>query len=450
MLRLWTLGVLSAVLLSGLALAPQASPAPLAITGCSTSQLSDIMAAYTSTPAPHEHTVLLPGQTRGYLAYVLEMRLKECSARLGGFTPGAKGPPTPGSACYPTGNERNVRILWRQLQLCAALVDPPVPASATIKWQLPPTSSTGNRPVIFVVGAGGDPAMIGKLISSLTIFLDQTGYYLTDDAVLIPEPTWSPDLFAAQCVASPHVEGAIVVQITAAGSGASDLFVSRKNWTAIEATALYAKCERGRPDAPGIPTYVWISNMAKAENHYITVTPLTPLAMLLTIGAAYEEFAPARTHSQTSTHVIPAPSPEPSGGYISQIQTTNATTLNASALGGVAAGFLSSAISYTNTTAPLTSSPTVDQQTWDTLQGVAYELVKEMNCWQPPPSAIASLAVSDVAGHPRKVPSYNPPPGLGRYSSGEPSAPFCAEPQSPTGGGESIHDILPPVAPPQW
>lgn len=442
------------------AASPQAIQAPLSVSDCTTAQLSDVIAVYTSTPGPHATPVPLPPQTNGYLAHVLRERLDQCSTKLGGYVKGAAGPPTPASACAPSGSD--VRMLWKQLQLCEVLLNPPVPASPIIKWQLPPTTGAVNQPVIFVVGAGGDPAMVGKLVSSLTVFLDQAGYYLSDNAVLIPEPGWSPDIFAAQCAQSPQVEGAIVVQITAAGSGSTDQFVSRKNWSAIEATALYAQCKRSGLNATGIPTYTWVSNIARAQNRYITVTPLTPLALLLTLGAAYEEFAPARTTTTTTTHVFPVPSPTPPGGYNTQEMTTNSKTVNASSLGGVAAGFLASAITYTNATLPLTAPPTVDQQTWDTLQAVATKLVEQMNCWQP--SAKATGTFSDVVGGARQAPSYNPPPGLGGYNFGKPSAPFCEEPnpsaslpapkatQTPSPqpmGAESIKDVLPSPLPTQ-
>jgi hypothetical protein len=461
-MRFRILSVLAlAGILSALAAAPATSQAPLSVEGCTTSQLSEIMASYTSRPAPSATSIPLPSEARSYLGHILSERLKQCSAKLGGRSGRTAAPLSPAAACYPAANENDVSVLWKHLQLCEALVNPPVAASPIIKWQLPPTSGAGNQPIIFVVGAGGDPAMLGKLVSSLTVFLDQGGYYLADEAVLIPEPGWSPDIFAAQCAQAPQVEGAIVVQITAAGSGSSDQFVSRKNWSAIEATALYAQCKHGHAPATGIPTYTWVSSIAKAENHYITITPLTPLALLLTLGAAYEEFAPAKTTSTTTTHVFPVPKSSPPGGYNSQEQTTNAKTINASSLGGVAGGFLASAISYTNTTVPLTQQPTVDQQTWDTLQAVALNLVQQMNCWQPP--AHATPAFSDVVGGVRRAPSYNPPPGLGGYSFGKPSAPFCEEPnptatpapeatQTPSPeplGGESIRDVLPSPLPTQ-
>jgi len=63
------------------------------------------------------------------------------------------------------------------------------------------------------------------------------------------------------------------------------------------------------------------------------ITPLTPLPLLLRLGAAYEEFAPAKTTSTTTTYVFPVPKSSPPGGYNSQERTTNAKTVNASSLG---------------------------------------------------------------------------------------------------------------------
>ena len=190
------------------------------------------------------------------------------------------------------------------------------------------------------MGAAGDPTMLAKLISTLTHYLNGTATYIVDDARLVPEPAMSTADFITQCGQSPQVKGAIVVAITAAGSGASDQFFSRKNWSAIEATALYADCERSGPSASGVPAYVWASSLAYKSNHYITPTPLTPLAILLTLGAAYEEFAPSRTTSTVTTRVYPTPLPLPTYGRISQVQTTNSQTLNASSLSSVAIGFL--------------------------------------------------------------------------------------------------------------
>jgi hypothetical protein len=277
--------------------------------------------------------------------------------------------------------------------------------------------------------------MVGKLISTLAVYLNdgkaETGYHFAHNAVLIPEPTWSPDQYAAQCVSSPQVEGAIVVTITATGRGATDEFMHRRNWTAIEATALYAQCVRN------VPSYVWVSDIAKVENHHLTLTPLTPLALLLTLGGIYQSFAPNRTTTTGSTIVFPNPTPIPAGGRVSQITTSNQTSFNPGSLASVASGFVSGSMNYTNTVAPLTQEP-VDKLTWDTLQSIALDLIKDMNCWQPAPAPTGANA-KDVIGAPRTLPGYNPPTGLGAYSSGQPSAPFCGEPRD----SESINDILP-------
>ena len=450
--------------------AASSSPGPLWVSDCSTSQLSDIVAAYTSTPAPHTVAVPVSKRTNSYLANVIRQRLLKCKSALKDYQ-SIGNDDSPAEACTPVDTVEDIRVLWEQLQFCVALRNlpfaaPTPAASPSIKWKLPSTTGSGSQPVIFVMGAAGDPTMLAKLISTLTHYLNGTATYIVDDARLIPEPAMSTADFITQCGQSPQVKGAIVVAITAAGSGASDQFFSRKNWSAIEATALYADCERSGPSASGVPAYVWASSLAYKSNHYITPTPLTPLAILLTLGAAYEEFAPSRTTSTVTTRVYPTPLPLPTYGRISQVQTTNSQTLNASSLSSVAIGFLGSSITYTNAVAPLTGPPTIDQQTWDTLQDVAAKLVEDMNCWQLPAEALGhAKQLADIEGRPRPAPAYVPPAGLSTYSSGQPSAPFCAEPNSippepmptpprletptpqPSIGGESIQDILPAPTP---
>lgn len=456
--------------ISASAEAASGSPGPLWVSDCSTSQLSEIVAAYISTPAPRTTAVPIPKKTNSYLANVLRQRLQKCKTALKDYQ-NIGDNDSPENACTPVDRDEDIRVLWQQLQFCVALRNlafaaPAPAASPSIQWKLPSTTGSGNQPVIFVMGAAGDPTMLAKLISTLTHYLNGTATYIVGDARLIPEPAMSTADFITQCGQSPQVKGAIVVAITAAGSGASDQFFSRKNWSAIEATALYADCERRWPSASGVPAYVWASSLAYKSNHYITPTPLTPLAILLTLGAAYEEFAPSRTTSTVTTRVYPTPLPLPTSGRISQVQTTNSQTLNASSLSSVAIGFLGSSITYTNAVAPLTGPPTIDQQTWDTLQDVAAKLVEDMNCWQLPVEALGhAKQLSDIEGRSRPAPAYVPPAGLSTYSSGQPSAPFCAEPNSippapmptpprleaptpqPSTGGESIQDVLPSPTP---
>jgi hypothetical protein len=408
-----------------------ASPAPAAAlsTDCTTADLTDVMAVYMSAPAPKTTAPAIPLNVASYLAKNLGLRLAQCAARFGVENVAEA------NACKPAPGEIDPRELWTHLKTCEALARPAAAAASTvIKWALPAASGMAGQPIIFIVNGGGDAAMIQKLASSLAAYLNggkaNNGYRFANDAVLLPEPTWSADQFLAQCEKSPQVEGAIVLQITASGSGASDEFIRRRNWTAIEATALYAQCDHKHP-GPGAPMYTWASSIQKKEKHYSTLTPLTPLALLLTLGAAYEVFAPARTSSTQTTSVLPNPTPIPTAGRVSQIVTTTSTTINAASIGNVGASFLS----FTNSTTPLTQQTSVDRLTWDTLQELALQLMKDMNCWQPQPSP---KGAADVIGAPRTLPAYSPPTGLSAYSSGRPSAAFCSEPQE----SESIYDLL--------
>ena len=417
--------------------------APIALWDCSTAQLDNIVSVYLTTPSARATPAPIPSKVGSYLAHVLRQRLTQCAALLPGYYSRRSAIASASAACRPTEGENDVRSLWTDLQFCVALAHPPAVVPSGIPWRLPDELGTGNRPVIFILGTGSNQGMVEKLVSTLTQYLndgrDEAGYHFSQDAVLVPEPAWTPQQFASACASSSEVEGAIVAEITASGSGASDEFIRRRNWTAVEANALYAQCSHARLSSVGVPQYTWISDMAMEQNQSVTLTPLTPLAMLLTLGAAYEEFAPARTTQTSTTRVFPNPTPIPPSGRVTQVSTTNSTTFNGAGLSSVAGSFLGSAITYTNVVAPLAQSPAVDQQTWNALQSLAIELVKDMNCWQPQSQSISPPSAHDVIGTARILPAYNPPAGLGAYSSGEASAPFCSEPEH----SESIEDVLP-------
>ena len=415
---------------------------------CRTDDLSDIAAVYFATPAPNQKTSASPPMPSGannYLQGVLRNRLNTCEKQLD--RPGS----APTNACRPDPNEIKPDQLWAHLRFCEALVKPAALKAVTIPWNLAivstPSPSPGTtarpgptatpQPVIFVLGVAqpSDGPTISKLVSTLAVYLtdgqDEAGYRFSDDAIIVPEPTWTTDYYATMCENSQSVRGAIIVSLTGAGSGASDQFYRRRNWAAVEATAAYAQC------ANRTPSVVWISNIEQNDSQRYTYTPLLPLSLLLALAAMYEEFTPSRTTSVAQTQLFPAPKAVPSTGYQSQQVTTNSKTLNGAQLGSVAGGFLGSAISYTSASAPL-SQTAVDQQTWDILQGLAMKLIGDMNCWQPVPETIGPPSAGDIVGPKRALPGYNPPAGLGKYLSGRSSAPFCGEP----GKTETIKDLL--------
>jgi hypothetical protein len=422
----------------GTPLVPRAQS--LSNSDCSTAQLSDVMAVYLSVPVPRATPPPIPPNVRSYLSNVLLGRLAACQRGLG---------VSEERPCEPNAGESNQpSLLWTHLRFCELLVKgPPLKTPSVIPWQLPGLGLKRSQPVIFVMGAGADTAVVSKLISTLTVYLndgkESAGYHFTDDAILVPEPSWTTDVYANQCENSPNVEGAIVVNVTAAGSGASDEFISRRNWSAIEATAMYAQCTHASSSPGGVPSFVWASNIDQEESHRNTFTPLLPLSLLLTLGAMYEEFVPQRTLQITSKKLFPAPTPFPKTGYQSEKDTANTTTLNAAQVGSIAGGFLTSSISYTNTSNPLTQQPTLDQQTWNIVQSVAIKLIGDMNCWQATPEPIGSRSASDIIGPARSLPGYSPPSGIGAFRTGRASAPFCGE----TGLGESVRIVLPDAAP---
>jgi hypothetical protein len=420
----------------GLLLSTMAQPRAQAVTApqqtaasqgqlCKTADLADVVAIYLDTPSPESKAsptpVPMPTGVRNYLAKQLGARLSACQSTL--VTRSASYNDT----CTPRTTE-DPRALWMHLQFCERLLSGSAPQTTPIPWEL--TTAPTTQPVIFVLSAGGNPAdaaTVSKLISTLTVYLNdgasEAGYQFSNNAILIPQPAWTAENFATQCRSSPNVEGAIVVNLTASGSGASDELVSRRSWTALEATAAYAQC------ANHAPSYVWQSNIEQQEDHHTTITPLVPLALLLSLGAIYEVFAPQRTTQTTTKVLYPSPKPPiPSTGYTSEIDTANTRAVNAAQLSGVAGTFLGSAIVYTNSYSPLTQQPAIDQQTWNSVQSLAMKLIADMNCWQPAPEPIGAPNAADIIGPKRALPGYNPPAGLGQYLTGKTSAPFCSEP----------------------
>jgi hypothetical protein len=394
---------------------------------CKTGDIADVVAIYLGAASPQSKAsptpVPMPTGVQNYLATELGARLSACQSTLEMRSVSYKG------TCTPHRTE-DPRELWTHLQFCERLLNGSAPQTTVIPWEL--TTAPTTQPVIFVLSAAVNPAdaaTVSKLISTLTVYLNdgasEAGYQFSNNAILIPQPAWTAENFATQCRSSPNVEGAIIVNLTASGSGASDELVSRRSWTALEATAAYAQC------ANHAPTYVWQSNIEQQEDHHTTITPLVPLALLLSLGAIYEVFAPQRTTQTTTKVLYPTPKPPipiPSTGVTSEIDTTNTKAVNGAQLSGVAGAFLGSAIVYTNSYSPLTQQPAIDQQTWNSVQSLAMKLISDMNCWQPAPEPIGAPNATDIIGPKRALPGYNPPAGLGQYLTGKTSAPFCSEP----------------------
>ncbi|MGH7737363.1 MAG: hypothetical protein ACREMP_05790 [Candidatus Tyrphobacter sp.] len=420
-----------------------ASVAAISASDCSTAQLSGVMAVYLAAPPGRATPAPAPAGETSYLVSVLRGRLRACRSQLGWSAAHAPPPGSRARACWPVEREEgDVPRLWSELSFCEQLVrataDPPA-----AQWSVPARSGEGLEHLIFVVGLGGDEAMRAKLISTLTTYLNQAGsarwYHFVDDATFVAEPAWQASDYAQICSSSASVEGTLLLQIAAAGSGASDRFFSRRNWSAFDATAFYERCAGGLSHRSA--EFVWASDIVPQEGHANTLTLLTPLALLLTIGSTYEIFAPAQTHSVTSTRAFanPSASPPPSGRQ-TQVTTTNSTAYNAASLAGLSTSFLSSSINYTNSVTSPSQFPTVDELTWDTLGALAIKLMTQMNCWTPGPLPAGAGRLRNVVGSQRSLPAYNAPPGLASYSAGRPSAPFCAEPS----GSQSVREMLAP------
>ena len=372
------------------------NPEPLSL-DCSTAGLSGV--SYLATPAPKPTPIPIPPYISRYLAHVLRGRLETCS-RTFAVTSSVRS----SRACVP--ESHNIRLLWQQLTFCESLVggSPTTPSTEVpILWgsQVTPTKpARGEQRYIFVIGVGPDEPMRDKLVASLAEnFAD---YSLVNDDKLIAEPSWSPATFVAQCAEdTANTDGALIAGITAEGSGSNDETIRRRSWMEVDGYVLYAQCVQ-KPHSQGRTEYVWASNVREGEGHKITLTIFPVLALLLTLGSTYEIFAPARTSSTSSLRVFPIRSPIPPTGMISQVTAGSQTTTNASSIGNLATGFVSGSLAYTST---VTSVPTVDEQTWDTLDQLAAYLIGELNCDS---GLNAPLTVQRAAGKRYPLPTPNP------------------------------------------
>ncbi len=172
---------------------------------------------------------------------------------------------------------------------------------------------------------------------------------------------------------------------------------------------LYARCLEPRtaeatpsPKPTGAPAFVWASPMETAYNRVTIPTLLPPAILLGSLVAAYETFVPSKTSSSESTIVFPVARPLPPSGTTKSIVDQSQSTSNPAALGGITTNLYGPALQYTTAAVAIP----LDQQSWETVDGVVTQIVIFINCRRA--DAAAPLSLVD---YPK--------------SSGPPRAPIC-------------------------
>lgn len=307
-----------------------------------------------------------------------------------------------------------------------------------------------SQHVIFVLGAGAERAVRGKLIAWLVGYLQD--FELKNDAWLIPEPDWTPSDYVRHCQSNyKFTDGAFVVNLAGALSAIYTDPLRHRAVTQLDGNVFYASCvgppvEAVTPVAAPSPStktwdcryaqqkqtdltippltekfpsisrrvwsctklpspqptpkvtyaYVWSSEMEGGEGWKITYTPFPVLSGLLALASAFQTFVPSKTATSVTTTNFPTPQPVPATGAVSSKVFTSSSTSNAaaSALGSLATGILSQSLIYTST---VTAVPSEDQRTWDAANFVVWNAVTEMGCHLKPGAKYTLPPRSDVA-----------------------------------------------------
>lgn len=261
-----------------------------------------------------------------------------------------------------------------------ALVVPPSTRAATKAESTPTPTPTrpailvlGAKHVIYVLAVGADEPTRGKIIASLAERLQD--YRLKDDAWVFPEPDWTLADYVNQCGKDKSgTEGALVVGIAATASGTIDRFFYRKNWTELDANAVYITC-----DPLG---YAWHSRIEIGTHMKSTYTQLfSAVSLILALGSTVAPFIPSHEATSSTVTVFPTTNPISSGGEISQVTKGSQTAINPSALNTAATALLAPALTFANPSSP---PPISDELTWNAAEDAVSQIAAQMNC--PPTS----------------------------------------------------------------
>jgi len=185
-----------------------------------------------------------------------------------------------------------------------------------------------RRPVLFVLVLGSNADLRARVSVAMTKVL---GDELSLN--IVPEPEWSIKDYIDQCKSDPSTAGAFIVQPPGYGSREIDSLITLRNIATVQFNAMISTCPQfyelhdvsPRP-TPGPPEITWVAKTSKGEFGR-TFVQFLPFAVLTSV---YLAFAPQRVYQTTTTHTNPAPSPVPSGGYNSSVQTVYSNTINAS------------------------------------------------------------------------------------------------------------------------
>jgi hypothetical protein len=289
--------------------------------------------------------------------------------------------------------------------------------------------------LVFVLAIGADPGVRQKVVATLTREMQRNEKKIVDakgqtPVKFVPEPDWGiPDYIGACQPAdeknpSDLTAGALIAGLDSVSNFTETAYVYRTNVTELKGTLFYSICPYGQPattlaptptqpstpapmpspykltklakieraggtttithleptpkPAPSPPVIVWQTNIIQGNGAYGFATLLPILGLLAAAVSAWTAFTPSVVKSTVNTYAYPTPSAGlPPGGSVTQSQTTNSKTSNASQLSGVATGFLGSSLTYD---ASQTGINTADRQTRDAVSHLVGQFIDALRC----------------------------------------------------------------------
>lgn len=285
--------------------------------------------------------------------------------------------------------------------------------------------------LVFIIALGADPGVRQKVVATLTAEMQKNQAAVTKGqppVQFVPEPDWGiPDYISACQPAddknpSDLTAGALIAGVDSVSNFTETAYVYRTNVTELKGTLFYSICPYGQPatnivptppstptpkpspykltklaridhtgsttivahfepapkPVPSPPVIVWQTNIIQGNGGYGFPTLLPILGLLGAAVSAWTAFTPSVVKSTVNTYVYPTPpAGPPAGGSVTQSQTTNQKTTNASQLSGVATGFLGSSLTYD---ASQTGINTADRQTRDAVSHLVGQFVDALGC----------------------------------------------------------------------
>lgn len=275
-----------------------------------------------------------------------------------------------------------VRFLLAGLGVIVALSGSKLPGSTAPAGSTPAPSSASSHssqpaawPVlqfalpqgsdaIGITAVGNDAATNQALAVELAAHLEQQRVF--PHAFFIPT-TFSLADVGDQCTKG-NIDGSLVVLPPLIANGAANYFLFVRNWTRVSYAVAVVECVNKTADI------TWVSDVQDGIKNSNSVS----LLPLVAVAGIYSILAPSHSKQTDTTQSFASPSPMPSTGYISKIDTTETHTSNPSASNSITTALLGY---FAAQSANVGAIPNVDAQTSQAIERASDALARGFSAY---------------------------------------------------------------------